>query len=278
MAEITDLDVTDANNTGRWPDGMNGRDINNSGRAMEGYLARWFQDWNGSVVASGSSNAYAITSNRTIASLVNNTVMWWRANHTNTGAATLALNGLTAKDIVRATGAALTAGDITSGQIVGVYYNSTLDDWVLITPAVQGTASESATGLIELATAAEVEALDSSRAVRASTMHRHPGMAKAGGNLNGTGTPAFAAGDYGMGAVTDNGVGNYTVQFDTAFANTNYWLAGFARNDTDVTADQILSAEASGSKTTSAITLETGNVAATADSPEMGMSFWGDYA
>jgi hypothetical protein len=220
MAEISDLNVVDASNTARWPEGMAPSEVNDAGRADEGILARWFNDWNGSVVASGSSNAYAITSNRTIAALANNTIMWWRANHTNTGAATLALNGLTAKDIVRATGAALTAGDITSGQIVGTYYNSTLDDWVLITPAVQGTASESATGLIELATAAEVEALDSSRAVRASTMHRHPGVAKSAGR--GASAGGITGTAYNVASITRNSTGNYTVAFTTALADANF--------------------------------------------------------
>jgi hypothetical protein len=228
MAEITDFDPTDANNTGRWPEGMLGSAINNAGRADEGILARWFRDWNGSVVASGSSNAYAITSNRTISSYVNNTIMWFRANHTNTGAATLDLNGLGAKDIIRATGSALTAGDITSGQIVGVYYNSTLDDWVLITPAVQGTASESATGLIELATAAEVEALDSSRAVRASTMHRHPGHPKAHGAFDASGN--LVGGNYGLTSVVRSSTGLYTVTLSTAMSSTDYGVVATVRS------------------------------------------------
>src|SRR5688572_14408465 len=179
MGDIQGWSGTDASNIDLFPDNMTFGAVNDGGRAVQGAMARWFADWNGSIVASGSSNAYSITSNRTIASLANNTLMWFRANHTNTGAATLNLNTLGAKDIVRATGAALTAGDITSGQIVGVYYNSTLDDWVLITPTVQGTASESASGLIELATAAEVLALDSSRALRSSTAHNHPLSPKA---------------------------------------------------------------------------------------------------
>jgi hypothetical protein len=253
MAEITDLDPTDANNTGRWPEGMSGGTINNSGRAMEGYLARWFQDWNGSIVSSGSSNAYAITSNRTIASLVNNTVMWWRANHTNTGAATLALNGLAAKDIVRATGAALTAGDITSGQIVGVYYNSTLDDWVLITPAVQGTASESATGLIELATAAEMEALDSSRAVRASTMHRHPGHPKATGR--GAAAGGIVGTAYNVASIVQAGTGTYTVTLTTAMADTNYWVVATALSGAT---ERVVQASIS-STTVFTITVKNGN-------------------
>jgi hypothetical protein len=219
MGEVSTWSGTDDSNTDLFPENMPFGDVNDGGRAIQGAVARWFNDWNGSVTSSGSSNAYAITSNRTIGSLANNTLMWFRASFTNTGACTLNLNGLGAKDIIRATGSALTAGDITSGQIVGVYYNSTLDDWVLITPAVQGAASESASGLIELATAAEVEALDSERAVRASTMHRHPGHPKAWVKFAGSST---INADYGVSSIDDNNTGDFTFNFDTAFSTADY--------------------------------------------------------
>lgn len=44
---------------------------------------------------------------------------------TNTGAVTLALNGLAAKAVVQANGAALTAGAITSGQVVDMTFDGT---------------------------------------------------------------------------------------------------------------------------------------------------------
>jgi hypothetical protein len=130
--EIQDLDPTDANNTGRWPEGMVGGDINDAGRAMEGYLARWFRDTNGSIAATGSSNAFAVTSNRTISSLANNTVMAFTANFSITGAATLNLNGLGAKSIKRFNGNALASGDIVSGQPVTVVYKSSPDVWYMM--------------------------------------------------------------------------------------------------------------------------------------------------
>ena len=87
-----------------------------------------------------------------------------------------------------------------------------------------------------------------------------------------------------MGAVTDNGTGDYTVGFDTAFADTNYWCTGFGRLDTDSTIHMVaLSANANASKTTSAIRLKSfsvggGSAGADVDLPELGMMFWGDYA
>lgn len=132
MAEITDLVVIDDNNTGRWPENMAFSAVNNAGRADEGILARWFKDTNGSLAASGSSNAFTVTSNRTISSLVDGIVLTFKANHNITGAATLNLNGLGAKDIKRFNGSALAAGDIISGQPVQVMYSASLDDWIMV--------------------------------------------------------------------------------------------------------------------------------------------------
>jgi hypothetical protein len=101
MAEISDLNVADASNTARFPEGMSPGAVNDGARALEGILARWFKDTNGSLTSSGSSNAFAVTSNRTISSMVDGTRLSFKANHSITGAATLNLNGLGAKDIRR---------------------------------------------------------------------------------------------------------------------------------------------------------------------------------
>ena len=71
---------------------------------------------------------------------------------------------------------------------------------------------------------------------------------------------------------------------DTAFANTNYWLAGWGRSDIDSSIIvAALSANETASKTASDIRLKGfavggGSNGADQDLAEMGMSFWGDYA
>jgi hypothetical protein len=47
------------------------------------------------------------------------------------------------------------------------------------------------------------------------------GSAKAWVNFNGTGTVAIRA-SYNVSSITDNGTGDYTVNFTNAFADTNY--------------------------------------------------------
>ena len=52
-----------------------------------------------------------------------------------------------------------------------------------------------------------------------------PGTAKAWVNFNGTGTVAIRA-SYNVSSITDNGTGDYTVNFVTALANANYSVVG----------------------------------------------------
>ena len=141
MSEIQDLDPVDANNTGRWPENMTYSAVNDAGRADEGMIARWFRDINGSLTASGSGNAFAVTTNRTIAALVNNALLTFTANHTITGAATLDLNGLGTKDIRRFNGQPLAQGDIISGQPVSVMFKAALDYWFMTTAPAAVIAS-----------------------------------------------------------------------------------------------------------------------------------------
>ena len=57
------------------------------------------------------------------------------------------------------------------------------------------------------------------------------GSAKAWVNFNGTGTVAIRA-SYNVSSITDNGTGDYTINFTNALADTNYSVAGSATYDT----------------------------------------------
>lgn len=87
-------------------------------------------------------------------------------------------------------------------------------------------ASDSFRGKIEIAVQAEMEAAtDAERAVTPARQHFHPGNAKAWVNFNGTGTVAIRS-DYGVASISDLGTGQYRVNFDTAFSNADYAVAG----------------------------------------------------
>lgn len=142
-------------------------------------------------------------------------------------------------------------------------------------------ASDTVAGKIEIAVQSEMETPASSTlAVTPARQHFHPGHPKAGGNFNGQGTPAFVSGDYGMGSITDNGTGDYTLALDTAFSNTNYWFTGTSRGGSTNGGRLVVSPWESDTKTTSAFEMRVGNVndGAAGDSAEVGVSFWGDYA
>ena len=74
-------------------------------------------------VASGSDNAYGLTLSPALAALITGMPIFFKANHTNTGAATLNVSGLGAVDLRNSYNQALVAGDIRSGQIIVVVYD-----------------------------------------------------------------------------------------------------------------------------------------------------------
>lgn len=58
-----------------------------------------------------------------------------------------------------------------------------------------------------------------------TTAQIYNGAAKAWVNFNGTGTVAIRA-QFNVSSITDNGTGDYTVNFSTALADANYSLVG----------------------------------------------------
>lgn len=127
MAEISDLAVLDASNTARFPEGQNATTLNDGARALEGILARWFRDISGVTITGGTATAYTVTTNRAITSLDAGIVLVVRAHIANTGSATLAVNGLAAKPLVRQDGTSLVAGDVLVNQPLYIIYNASTD-------------------------------------------------------------------------------------------------------------------------------------------------------
>jgi len=137
-AEITDLDTTDANNTGTaanagFPENMPPSDVNNAARALEGILARWHKDWDGSLSDySAAANSVKVTPNRTISALANGHTFAIDVTTANTGATTLAIGALTAKNILKSRDQALASGDLEAGSQILVVYNAQQDAFQLL--------------------------------------------------------------------------------------------------------------------------------------------------
>jgi hypothetical protein len=77
----------------------------------------------------GSANTYTLTPTTTLAAYGTNMVVIFTPGATNTGASTLNISGLGAKNIKSVSGAALTSGDLVSGKTYSAFYNGT--DFVL---------------------------------------------------------------------------------------------------------------------------------------------------
>jgi len=129
MADIESLSGTDASNTARFPENQLPSTVNDGARALEGMLARWFKDTNGSVSTTGSSSAYAFAANRTQATVYAGETITFKANHTNTGASTINVtpSGGSARGnkALQKNGAALAASDIVSGGVYTIVYDGT---------------------------------------------------------------------------------------------------------------------------------------------------------
>jgi hypothetical protein len=132
MAEIQDLTIVDASNTARFPENQAPSTINNGARALEGLVARWHRDTNGSKASTGSANAYVFAADQTLSAYYDGLTISFDANFTNTGAATLNVDAVSADAIVWPDGAALISGDITSGGKTTVVHDGT--SWQLQTP------------------------------------------------------------------------------------------------------------------------------------------------
>jgi hypothetical protein len=103
-----------------------------------------------------------------------------------------------------------------------------------LTAASLPAASDTAQGALEIATAAEMEtATDVVRAVVPGRVQNHPGVAKAWARFNGTGTPALIS-SYNVSSITDNGVGNYTVNFGTSFSSVSNYVGMGTTDDTNI--------------------------------------------
>lgn len=124
-----------------WSENQAANTVNDSARAMGRDLAKWHGDTNATLTTGGSSNAYTLTSNGSFTSLANGFCVAVKANHSNTGAATLNVDSLGAKAIRKFTGsgeAALSANDIVNGGHYLLQYNTAANSaagaWIVINP------------------------------------------------------------------------------------------------------------------------------------------------
>lgn len=137
MSDISQYSTTAANNNSASPNGfpenMAPSGLNDSAREVMRAIAAWYKDLggNGTIVSGGTANAQTLTTTQTHAALDDMGLTVFRAGATNSSSMTMAVDGLTAK-AVKLNGAALSGGEITSGNVYIIAYNSNGDNYDLL--------------------------------------------------------------------------------------------------------------------------------------------------
>lgn len=108
--------------------------IDDAGRALQGAIFREWNWRNPTLTSTGSANTQVLTYSVAPAALYNGQAFAFLAGYTNTGATTLNVNALGAtaiKKLVNGTAVALTGGEITAGNLVRVYYNTSASAFLM---------------------------------------------------------------------------------------------------------------------------------------------------
>lgn len=130
-------------------------------RGVMAAIAKYADDTGGALVAGGSATALTVTTGQALSSghIANGLRLCVRTGSAATGAATIAVDGLSAVDIKKNNGAsAIVAGDWASGDILDLVYSSTASAFIAanlrprtgLVLLTSGTWSSAATGDIAL--------------------------------------------------------------------------------------------------------------------------------
>jgi hypothetical protein len=132
MGTLNSWAIVDANNNATPPDGwpentMDYSDVNNTGRAVQGTMKRYFADINGSLAAGGIADVYTLSLNESgYAAYFDGMMFSCSIPVTNlTAAPTLDVNGIGAANIVDRVGNALSIGELVAGGIYEFLHDGT---------------------------------------------------------------------------------------------------------------------------------------------------------
>ena len=128
-------DTTPANNSTadsgvNWREGQAPSTVNDSVRAMMSLIKKWVKDWQGGLVTGGSSTAYTLTTNETLA-LADGVSVTFRMSVTNGAAPTLNVDSTGAVALQTAQGTALPLGALIAGGIYTATYYSSSAAWIV---------------------------------------------------------------------------------------------------------------------------------------------------
>lgn len=160
MSSIYDWSLLAASNANadtdvNWAEGQAPSTVNNSARFMMQRIRELLSDLGGIVGAGGSANVLTVTSESAVSSYIDGIRVAFRGTIDNTGAATLNVNAVGAKPVIKFTWEGektLVGGEIQAGCIYEVIYSSALNGasgaWLLLNPTPFQETQQIAAGLM----------------------------------------------------------------------------------------------------------------------------------
>lgn len=132
-----------------WSEGMSPSSVNDSARAMMARLADYRNDLGGLTSTGGSATAYTLTSNQggfTPTADRDKFTVGFTMHATNTGTATLNVDGGGAKPLRNVSGSGMNAGVLVQGSVYLATYKNSTDEWLVHN--IRGVAAEVPIGAI----------------------------------------------------------------------------------------------------------------------------------
>ncbi len=121
-----------ADGNANWAEGMAPSQINDSARAIMASVAKWRDDLNATLLASGVSTAITVTTNQVEASLTAGYEVTWTTTFNCGAPVTLNVDSLGAKPLRRAPGVALLADSLKGGvPFRASYFASNGGEWLI---------------------------------------------------------------------------------------------------------------------------------------------------
>lgn len=223
--------------------------VNNSARALMAAAAKYRNDTSGQINTGGSADAYTFTSQQTYTSLQDGITITFRASATNTGASTINVDSLGAKDLQAVDGTALGASALVSGSIYSATYDSGDDVWLLHrAPGGAIDTTDLADGAVTTAKieddAVTADKIDTTTVPTLATTQTFSGVntfsstsgIPARNTAKAFATFSVSSGDvlsfnastqgYNVATIVRESQGVFTVTFTTALPTANYAVAG----------------------------------------------------
>lgn len=113
-----------------WAEGMAPSAVNNSARAQMASAAKWRDDNSGTLVTSGSTTAYTVTSNQVSTGYLDGDTIAVTFHAANDSSATLNVDSVGAKQIQLIPGTNLSGGEFQGGTSHRFHYSSSSTAWI----------------------------------------------------------------------------------------------------------------------------------------------------